>query len=65
MYRARAQFFSSFDEMPSIPIDMETSRDYRAFRMSSWGREILSIVTGGSGKVSIDGRQCKLVVKTE
>ena len=51
--------------MPSIPIALETSRDSRAFSTSSWDIEALSMDTGGSGKVSIGGRQYELVVKTE
>ena len=65
MYRARAQLFSSFDGIPSTPIDLETSRDSRASRTSSWARVILSIATGGGGKDSVGGRQHELVVKTE
>ena len=65
MYRARAQLFSSFDGIPSTPMDLETSRDSRASRTSSWDRVILSIATGGGGKVSVGGRQRELVVKTE
>ena len=56
---------SSFDGIPSTPIDLETSRDSRAFRTSSWDKEILSIVTGGNDKVLVGGRQRELVVKTE
>ena len=62
MYRARAQLFSSFD---ATPIDLETSRNSRASRTSSWARVILSIATGGGGKVLVGGRQHELVVKTE
>ena len=55
-FKARAQFLSRLEGMPSIPIALETSRDSRAFRTSSWEMEALSTVMTGSGKVSIGGR---------